>query len=220
LRETEPSIANKISRGKFSATFLLASLKDAKAHSTRRLSKGIFCTVVEQALALLRLALERGWTVGLFFLLFCGGALAAVRFGVKLPPSLTEWASAGLIFGAAVIGLSWVANAVRYIGQKLRTSAHQKAEAAEQAADARSVLQNLSAMSIDDAAELYRILCSDAPRFQIATYAPAHRLLELRLIRAVTMIDLGFVCELHPAIAARKDELKSHLADQLRRVGA
>jgi hypothetical protein len=174
--------------------------------------------VVEQALALLRLAFERGWTVGFFFLLFCGGVLAAFRLGVNLPPSLTEWAGAGLIFGAAVIGVSWAANVARYIGRKRRTSAYRKAEAAERAAEDHNVLHNLSAMGVEDAAELYRILCSNAPRFQIATYEPANRLLDLRLVRPVTMIHHGFVCELHPVIAARKDELRNHLSGQLRNV--
>jgi len=35
LRETEASIANKISRGTFSATFLLASLKAIEADTLR-----------------------------------------------------------------------------------------------------------------------------------------------------------------------------------------
>ena len=35
MRETEASIANKISRGTFSATFLLASLKAIEAESLR-----------------------------------------------------------------------------------------------------------------------------------------------------------------------------------------
>lgn len=35
LKETEASIANKISRGTFSATFLLASLKALKVNSVR-----------------------------------------------------------------------------------------------------------------------------------------------------------------------------------------
>ncbi len=53
------------------------------------------------ALELLRLALDRGWALGLLLLIFCGLVLLADQYGIALPVLVKEWAGAGALFGAA-----------------------------------------------------------------------------------------------------------------------
>jgi hypothetical protein len=62
---------------------------------------------METALALLRLAIERGWVLGLLLIVFCGLALVAPLYaGLTLPEIIKEWAGAGVLFGIACIVLS------------------------------------------------------------------------------------------------------------------
>ena len=62
------------------------------------------------ALELLRLALDRGWALGLLLLIFCGLVLLADQYGIALPVLVKEWAGAGALFGAATFLVSVAAH--------------------------------------------------------------------------------------------------------------
>jgi hypothetical protein len=172
---------------------------------------------VESALALLRLALERGWTLGLLFVLFCGAAMTAPRLGFALPGSVTEWSAAGLLFGAAVIVVSLAANSVAAIRRKLGQFAERRADLAEQEARGRQALANVSALSTDQAETFLTVLRSGAARFQVDIVDDRYPLLELGLLNVVHDMGNRLVCELHPAIAARRDEFINHFQETLDR---
>jgi hypothetical protein len=60
--------------------------------------------------SLFRLALERGWALGLLCILFFGSALLADSHSLLgLPPVVVEWAAAGVLFGAATTIVSLLA---------------------------------------------------------------------------------------------------------------
>jgi hypothetical protein len=170
---------------------------------------------MENALALLRLALERLWTVGLILVLFCAGALEATSHGVELPQPVTQWSTAGLILGAAFIIASWLILIPSWTVKLVGYFSRKRAGRAEEEEEARAVRANLAAMTRDDAIELEYILSSGAPRFQVHIYEPRHRLLELGLVKPVRFIQHGYICELHPTLAAEADNLRRHLREQL-----
>jgi hypothetical protein len=60
---------------------------------------------METALALVRLALERGWALGLLMTVFCGLALVG-PLSLPLPAIVKEWSGAGVLFGIACIIVS------------------------------------------------------------------------------------------------------------------
>jgi hypothetical protein len=156
---------------------------------------------METALGLLRLALERGWTVGLLFVLFCGMALASSVLGTKLPPVVMEWSTAGLIFGVAIILVSWVGKLVGLIRRRLQARAERNAEAAEDAAYARHVLANVAALGVEDAAVLEGILSRGDTRFQVDAQSVAFPLVQMGLLRVVGSVGRDrFICEVHPAL--------------------
>jgi len=71
---------------------------------------------MESFLSLLRLALDRAWSVGLVLVIFCGGALWADARGWALPSAITEWSTAGLLFGIAILAAAIVTWLWRPIG--------------------------------------------------------------------------------------------------------
>ena len=81
---------------------------------------GFTARMMETARGLLRLALERGWTLGLLFLLFFGGAQLGTHYGLQLPQTVLEWSGAGILCGAAVIVVSAAVNIVAAIQRGLR----------------------------------------------------------------------------------------------------
>jgi hypothetical protein len=67
-------------------------------------------------LSLLRMALDRGWTLGGILAIFFGGILASVHYGIPVPAALQEWSAAGAIFGVAVLIVSLTSNVARGVG--------------------------------------------------------------------------------------------------------
>jgi hypothetical protein len=70
---------------------------------------------MESFLGFLRLALDRGWTVGALLVIFFAAVLLAGE-NVPLPAVIREWSAAGLLFGAAVLLVSIGSHIVRGIG--------------------------------------------------------------------------------------------------------
>ena len=64
-------------------------------------------------LALLRLAVERGWIVGLLLMVFFGLDRLGAVYGLPLPEEVSKWANAGLAFGIATFLASIAANLIR-----------------------------------------------------------------------------------------------------------
>lgn len=174
---------------------------------------------MENGLALLRLALERGWSLGLLFLVFSGGALAAAHFGVELPTLVKQWAAVGVLFGVAAIVVSLAANLVALASRVIEERARRRADAAEQEAEARQVRASVEALTVDNAVALARILSSGAERFQVDILSDGYPLVQMGLL--IIERSLGgtrWICRLHPALAPQREELARHLGVQLNRL--
>jgi hypothetical protein len=175
--------------------------------------------VMESGLALLRLTFERGWSVGLLFTLFCGGALGAAHYGIELPDLVKQWSGAGLLFGAAVLVMSLAVNVVAFVRRKSEERSQRRAEAAEEAAEAKRVLANLEALTVDEAAVLARLLSSGVDRFQVHIVDDAYKLLQMRILKIdQSMGGLAWICKLHPALEPQREELAKHLGAELHRL--
>ena len=120
---------------------------------------------MDTALALLRLSLERGWTLGLLLILFCGGAIASSRYGVDLPDPVKQWSAAGLIFGVCALVVSLTVNLTARLSVELEARRKRSVDRAEEDAEAKQVLANLDVLSPDDAVLLAAILASTTTRF-------------------------------------------------------
>jgi hypothetical protein len=175
--------------------------------------------MVETAFALLRLALERGWTIGLLFLLFCGAALTAPHYAVELPDPVKQWSAAGFIFGGAVLLVSLAANVEAIVSRRLHARAGLRAKRAKETIEAQDAIANLEVLNAGDAAVLERLLSSGGTRFEIGVLGDEYRLVKLGLlIKVRTTGQSSWICEPHPAIMSRRSELAEHLRDQLKRL--
>jgi hypothetical protein len=75
---------------------------------------------MDNFLSLLRLALDRGWTLGGLFAIFFGGILFGTAYGLPVPAQLQEWSAAGLLFGIAVLFISLASHAAHGIGNLIK----------------------------------------------------------------------------------------------------
>jgi hypothetical protein len=73
------------------------------------------------ALELLRLALDRGWALGLLVLIFCGLVLLTDHYGIALPVLVKEWAGVGALFGAATFLVSVATHIVPFAQNQWNT---------------------------------------------------------------------------------------------------
>ena len=58
---------------------------------------------MENFLELLRLALDRGWTLGALLAIFFGIILFGATHGLPVPTPLREWCAAGMLFVLAIV---------------------------------------------------------------------------------------------------------------------
>jgi hypothetical protein len=160
---------------------------------------------MEHALALLRLALERGWTLGLLMILFFGLALWAPPHGYPFPEIVTEWANAGIDFGIAAFVVSILANLIRFLGSFIE----RRRDVAELRRDQRREAQgNLDLLEPDERMMLVDLLKLNHSRFTVQISDPAYALLYKGVLEEVRKYGgAGWVCELHPGIVAMRDEL-------------
>src|SRR5258708_1715036 len=74
---------------------------------------------MEHFLSLLRLALDRSWTVGSLLAVFCGGLIVGDAHGLSVPTELQKWSAVGLMFGIAVLVVSLASHACRAIKNQI-----------------------------------------------------------------------------------------------------
>jgi hypothetical protein len=181
---------------------------------------------METGLALLRLALERGWTLGLLFLAFCGSALTAAHYGLlELPDVVKQWSGAGVLFGAATTLVSIASHFVSHLKRHHARAAERRAEADVEAAEALHVLANLSALDDTSLAALESALSTVQKRFEVHMVSDGRRLVDLGLFSVKDNLGTSWICEVHPAIAAKRAEIlkaisnrKTALGGRLRRM--
>lgn len=178
--------------------------------------------MLEQTLAVLRQLLERGferaWKLGLLFVVVCGGMAIASLLGVKLPQPVTEWSTTGLIAGVALMIVSWTVSVVGFCRRKLEVRAQRRAEAAEQAAEARQVRKNLATLTFDEIVQLERFLSAGVPTFQIEIGDNASvRLMRKGFLKVVRDMGMEWICEVHPTLLAEKERLAADLRELIRR---
>src|SRR6185437_3071878 len=121
----------------------------------------------ENALALLRLALERGWPLGLLLLAFSVGALLSQHFGfLDIPKAVREWAGVGVLFGLATLVVSAAVKLETAMGRLLTLRRERRRQQQAEEAEEHSVISNLSALHNDEQlAALLRLLTASGPRF-------------------------------------------------------
>jgi hypothetical protein len=68
---------------------------------------------METFLSLLRMAIDRGWTLGALLAIFFGGILLGPQYGLPVPAELQAWSAAGMLFGVAVLLVSLASHIAR-----------------------------------------------------------------------------------------------------------
>jgi hypothetical protein len=161
---------------------------------------------METFLSLIRLALERGWTLGLLFIIFFGLAVLGPLYGYQFPKIATDWADAGFAFGIAAFVVSVVANLIRYGHSKLLARRETRDEHRHYIKEARA---NLELLIPQEWNTLLEILKSGRSRFNRRINDPAYALLVKGILVEDRPLGLGStsVCDLHPGIVAIKKEL-------------
>jgi hypothetical protein len=160
---------------------------------------------MQQLLALLRLALERGWTVGLLLIIFFGLALLGSTHGFPFPQITNDWAHAGLSFGVATLIVSIIAQLVR-IAQSIYTN--RRDAAGVRVAYIQDARANLELLNVDETTLLVGLLNQGRSRFEVRITDPTYELLRKGVLVEVRQHGGGvWVCDIHPGIAAIKREL-------------
>jgi len=150
---------------------------------------------------LLRLALDRGWALGLLLVVFCAGILIGPRYGLPLPALLIEWAGGGVLFGAAVVAVSVTSHVMGGMGAWL-SRRRWRAEQAEEA------LANIAALSQQEFEALRDLLKVAPARIHVDYITVAHGLLTKGILVPVRGVSgSSWICKIHPAILERRDEL-------------
>jgi hypothetical protein len=161
-------------------------------------------SAVDNVIALIRLALDRGWPLALLFLLFCGSIILAPWYGVALPLGVTPWAWLGFLFGGSAFVVSMTMHFSRWIEQFLKRRRNRKAERKQAEDQAGDVIANLWTLDTTELSALQELLMNNAPRFQVHTLSAAYNLLPKRILLPTQNINaLTYICRLHPAIVER-----------------
>jgi hypothetical protein len=160
---------------------------------------------MEQALALLRLALERGWTLGVLLIVFFASAIWAGGHGVALPILVIEWSGAGLLFGIATLIVSLIANFISYVRAIIIRRRDANGVRREEKAEARA---NLALLDSNEKATLLALLRKGQSRIEVQITDRTYSLLDKGVLVEVQQHGgAAWVCDLHPGIAAMRAEL-------------
>jgi hypothetical protein len=167
---------------------------------------------VRRILGLARLAFDWSWAVGLLLIVLCGSVLLASTHGTAISPTVTEWANAGVLFGFACI----VVTSMVHLGHVTMAFTKQKMDAAR---ERREALANVASLNENELLILYLLLERTLQRFELHDQAPAYALLKKGVL--LNLQDLGRIslCELHPAIVARRHEFLAEIEQRLRDKG-
>jgi hypothetical protein len=75
-------------------------------------------------------------------------------------------------------------------------------------ADAEAVLSNLATLTREQLAYLLGVLSSPQRRFEVSQLSDMYALISKRVLLPVGMGEhMSFICELHPAVLAQRDQL-------------
>jgi hypothetical protein len=165
---------------------------------------------VQRILGLARLALDRSWAVGLLLIVLCGSVLLASAHGTAISPTVTEWANAGMLFGFACI----VVTPMVHLGHATIVFAKQRKDAAR---ERREALANVASLNENELLILYLLLERTPKRFELHDQAPAYALLKKGVLLNVQDLGRLSLCELHPAIIARRHKFLAEIEQRLKR---
>lgn len=149
----------------------------------------------------IRLLLEKSWTLGVLLLVTGAGAWLASSRGQRLPPIVNEWDVPAALLGLALIALAIVNAALAKIGAAL--SARRTA-----AKDAVEALANLSTLNLEEFHALAEALDSGVTRISLhhgSVLADIWR--KGLLIHKRRESPLQSICEIHPAILGVKNDI-------------
>jgi hypothetical protein len=166
------------------------------------------------AFELLNLALERGWSLGILLVLFSGAILIAPWSGLRVPSLLEEWAGAGLLFGGSVVVLSLLSQIADAVARAVRREGLRRKYARGSADDA---IRNLSSLLPDELRVFHELLIGAPPRFEVHRLSAAHPLIDKGVLVPVRKLSgSNWICEIHPAILAMKQQILPPLEKALK----
>lgn len=161
---------------------------------------------MDNFLTLLRLALERGWTLGLLFLIFFGAALLAPSHGVPFPEILSRsWVNAGFFFGLAVFVVSILNHFLEFV----RGIVSNWQEAAEvRREEEREAARNFQLLTDTEKSVLIDLLRSNRTRFEVQIVDPSYELFRKGILVEVARSGAsGWFCDLRAGILANKQKI-------------
>jgi hypothetical protein len=147
-------------------------------------------------------------TVGVILLLFFAGVIFVDGRGASLPELLVEWSRAGAIFSAVLTVIGGVSKIGTWLQGLARGLAERSSERREAAEGAANAIANLGTLQEDEAEYLYGLLKSGQQRFHVGSVTPAPGLMSKKILVWKGPVGFGeWVCELHPEIEKRRDQL-------------
>ncbi|MEQ1938618.1 hypothetical protein ABMA46_10210 [Mesorhizobium sp. CN5-321] len=158
---------------------------------------------------LIRAISERALFYAVLGAVFFGLAIGARRMGIDLATPVLPWLNLAFL---ACVSLIIVEGGRQIIAAvKSKRSERQYKEMEEQDA-----LRNIASLYPEEAAVLKSLLSKQAPRrFQVHTLSTGNALLQKGVLVAVRSVGVsGDICEVHPAIYARRDQIAPQLPDK------
>ncbi len=166
--------------------------------------------------AVLRLALEKSWTLGVLVLVACGLVWGLSVQGFTVPPQVREWAPTGTAGGVALIALSLVNALLAGVRSVVVEGFHAKRSAA---ASGKKALANIQTCTREEAEALLNYLSSPTTRFQLHSGSYAFGLVQKDIMVIIQQAGgMQWICEVHPAVLEVREKLKAELAAGLARL--
>ena len=164
-------------------------------------------------LAIVATLFTRIGTLGFFLLAFSYGAIFAEGHGASLPALVKEWSAVGCILGIAMLATSIAVGASKLAGggvllliDSLAEKARERQRVRQRAANA---IENLSTLDSQQAHFLVDLLRAKTNRFDVHVVSPGRYLIEkdILVVKSTSSNGSEWICELHPAIADRRDKI-------------
>ena len=149
----------------------------------------------------LRVVIEKSWTLGVLLLVTGGGAWFVSRHGQHVPTVVDEWDVLAALLGLALIALSIITAALATVDAAIGDLCSARSAAKE-------AVQNLATLDFEELAALAELLEAGALRVSIhhgSILAGVWRKGVLVVKRRET--PLQSICEVHPAVMELKDEI-------------
>jgi hypothetical protein len=164
---------------------------------------------VRSILGLARLALDWSWALGLLLIVLCGSILLASSRGTAVSPNVTECANAGVLLGFAFI----IVTSMVHLGPDIIVFAKQRKGAARAK---REALAAVASLDENELLILHWLLKATPQHLELHDQAPAYALLGKGVLLCLQNLGRSSLCELHPAIVARRRRFLAEIEQRLR----